>query len=112
MPRQPEPGTGDNPLAGIDRLIHEPARMLIMSLLAVVESADFLFLQRQTGLTAGNLSSHLSRLEEAGYVKVEKQFVGKKPNTMLGLTRDGRQAFDRYRDRLSQVLERKTDEQG
>lgn len=112
MPRPPEPGAGDNPLAGIDRLIHEPARMLIMSLLAVVESADFLFLQRQTGLTAGNLSSHLSRLEEADYVTIEKQFVGKKPNTMLQLTRTGRAAFDRYRESLSQVLEGQTDEQG
>ncbi len=112
MPRPPETGPDESPLSGIDRLIHEPARMLIMSLLMVVDSADFVFLMRQTGLTAGNLSSHLSRLEEAGYVKVEKQFVGKKPNTMLRLTRNGRQAFDRYRERLSQVLEVQTDEQG
>ena len=112
MPKTPESATGGSPLDGLDRLIHEPARMLIMSLLAVVESADFLFLQRQTGLTAGNLSSHLNRLEEAGYVRVEKKFVGKKPNTMLQLTRSGRAAFDRYRESLSQVLEVQTDEQG
>ena len=66
-------GTDSSP-GGIDKLIHEPARLLIMSNLAVVESADFLFLLGQTGLTFGNLSSHMSRLEEAGYLKVEKKF--------------------------------------
>jgi len=81
---------------GIDRLIHEPARLLIMSYLAVVESADFLF---------GNLSSHLSRLEEAGYLLVEKKFVGKKPNTILSLTTTGRQAFDRYRRQMMEMLD-------
>jgi DNA-binding MarR family transcriptional regulator len=111
MSPRPEATGGENPLSGLDRLIHEPARMLVMSLLSVVESADFLFLQRQTGLTGGNLSSHLSRLEEAGYVKVEKQFVGKKPNTLLSLTRTGRRAFDRYRESLTQVLETRPDEQ-
>ena len=90
---------------GIDRLIHEPARLLIMSYLAVVESADFLFLQSQTGLTFGNLSSHLSRLEEAGYVGVEKKFVGKKPNTILSLTTTGRQAFEQYRRQMMEMLD-------
>ena len=112
MSPQLESGPGDGPLAGLDRLIHEPARMLVMSLLSVVESADFLFLQRQTGLTAGNLSSHISRLEEAKYVRVAKKFVGKKPNTLLSLTREGRRAFDRYRENLTQVLEVRPDEQG
>ncbi len=112
MSPRPEVTGGENPLTGLDRLIHEPARMLIMALLAVVESADFLFLQRQTGLTAGNLSSHLTRLEEAGYVRVAKQFVGKKPNTLLSLTRAGHRAFDRYRENLTQVLEVHPDEQG
>ena len=98
------PGPDSSP-GGIDRLIHEPARLLIMSYLAVVESADFLFLQSQTGLTFGNLSSHLSRLEEAGYVSVEKKFVGKKPNTILSLTGTGRQAFDRYRRQMMEMLD-------
>jgi DNA-binding transcriptional ArsR family regulator len=89
----------------IDRLIHEPARLMILSLLFVVESADFLFLMRQTGLTWGNLSSHLSKLEEAGYVQIEKEFVGKKPHTMLHLTDDGRAAFREYRQRMKQVLD-------
>jgi DNA-binding transcriptional ArsR family regulator len=93
------------PIADIDRLIHEPARLMIMALLSVVESADFLFLMRQTGLTWGNLSSHLSKLEAAGYVAVEKEFVGKKPHTMLHLTDDGRSAFQGYRQSMKQVLD-------
>jgi DNA-binding transcriptional ArsR family regulator len=92
-------------IADIDRLIHEPARLMIMALLSVVESADFLFLMRQTGLTWGNLSSHLSKLEAAGYVAVEKEFVGKKPHTMLHLTHDGRSAFQEYRQSMKQVLD-------
>lgn len=89
----------------IDKLIHEPARLQIMAHLYVVESADFLFIMNQTGLTFGNLSSHMSKLESAGYVKVVKEFVGKKPHTMLKLTSKGRQAFERYRKRMKQVFE-------
>ncbi len=88
----------------IDRLIHEPARLLIVSYLAVVESADFLFLMRQTGMTFGNLSSHMSRLEAAGYIDVEKEFVGKKPNTKLHLTEYGRSAFQEYRRNMRHVF--------
>jgi DNA-binding transcriptional ArsR family regulator len=89
----------------IDRLVHEPARLMIMALLYVVESADFTFLMSQTGLTWGNLSSHLSKLEEAGYVEVEKEFKGKKPHTMLHLTEEGRAAFREYRRSMKQVLD-------
>jgi len=89
----------------IDRLVHEPARLMIMALLYVVESADFTFLINQTGLTWGNLSSHLSKLEEAGYVEVEKEFKGKKPHTMLHLTDEGRAAFRAYRRSMKQVLD-------
>jgi DNA-binding HxlR family transcriptional regulator len=89
----------------IDRLIHEPARLLIMSHLYVVESADFLFLMRQTNLTFGNLSSHLSKLEKARYVNIKKEFVGKKPHTMLKLTKKGRAAFLDYRRRMKKVFE-------
>ena len=92
-------------IADIDRIIHEPARLMILALLYVVESGDFTFLMRQTGLTWGNLSSHLSKLEEAGYVEVEKEFVGKKPHTMLHLTGDGRLAFREYRQRIKHVLD-------
>jgi DNA-binding MarR family transcriptional regulator len=93
------------PIANLDRLIHEPARLMILAVLYVVESADFTFLMRQTGLTWGNLSSHMSRLEEAGYIEVEKTFKGRRPNTMLRLTEDGRSAFRDYRHSLKQVLD-------
>ena len=93
------------PLNDIDKLIHEPARLLIMANLYVVESADFTFLMAQTGLTWGNLSSHMTKLEEAGYIEVEKTFKGKRPNTMLKLTEAGRAAFRHYRDSMRQVLD-------
>ncbi|UCC86537.1 MAG: transcriptional regulator [Anaerolineales bacterium] len=92
-------------LVDIDRLIHEPARLTILAFLTVVDSADFVFLMRQTGLTWGNLSSHMSKLEEAGYIQVEKEFRGRKPYTMLHLTQEGRVAFQEYRHRLRQVLD-------
>jgi len=87
-----------------DKFIHEPARLLIMAHLYVVESADFLFLKRQTGMTFGNLSSHMNRLEAAGYIDVEKEFVGKKPNTKLRLTDEGRVAFEEYRLNMMQIF--------
>ena len=92
-------------IAKIDKTIHEPARLMIMAHLFVVESVDFLFLQRQTGLTWGNLSSHLSKLENAGYVAIEKEFLDKKPHTTLHLTDKGRTAFQEYRERMKQVFE-------
>ena len=88
----------------IDKLIHEPARLSIMTRLYVVESADFLFMMSQTGLTFGNLSAHMSKLEEAGYIDIIKEFVGKKPHTMLKLTEKGRQAFDEYRKKMKQFF--------
>ena len=91
-------------IAGIDRMIHEPARLMIMAYLYVVESADFLFLMRQTGLTPGNLSSHTSKLEAAGYVEIVKEFKHRKPHTMLRLTDAGRGAFQEYREQMMEVL--------
>jgi DNA-binding MarR family transcriptional regulator len=93
------------PLAEIDRVIHEPARLLIVAVLSVVESADFLFLMNQTKLTRGNLSSHLSKLEAAGYVEIKKEFVEKIPRTLLSLTEKGRKAFVEYRRYMQQVLD-------
>lgn len=93
------------PLAEIDRVIHEPARLLILAYLSVVESADFLFLMNQTKLTRGNLSSHLSKLEAAGYVEIKKVFVEKIPRTLLALTEQGRNAFHEYRRNMQQVLD-------
>ena len=92
-------------IGDIDRLVHEPARLMVLALLYVVESADFTFLMSQTGLTWGNLSSHLSKLEEAGYIEVEKEFKGKKPHTMLHLTEEGRAAIQEYRRSMKQVLD-------
>ena len=91
-------------LAKVDRLIHEPARLAVIALLYVVESADFIFLMNQTGLTWGNLSAHMSKLEEAGYIEVVKSFKGKRPNTMLRLTQAGRVAFQASRQQMKRVL--------
>jgi DNA-binding MarR family transcriptional regulator len=92
-------------IAELDRIIHEPARFMIMAYLYVVESANFLFLMRQTELTRGNLSSHLSKLESAGYVQIKKEFVEKIPRTLLSLTKKGRKAFRAYRKNMKQVLD-------
>ena len=88
----------------IDKLIHEPARLMLMAHLYVVEKADFTYLMRQTGLTWGNLSSHMSKLEKAGYIAVEKTFKDKRPNTMLELAKKGREAFRGYRKQILAVL--------
>jgi DNA-binding MarR family transcriptional regulator len=92
-------------LGDIDRLIHEPGRLMLMALLYVVTSADFTFLMNQSGLSWGNLSAHMSKLEEAGYIEVEKSFKGKRPNTMLRLTKQGREAFQSYRHKMKQILD-------
>lgn len=76
-----------------------------MTYLYVVESADFIFLMNKTDLTWGNLSSHLSKLEEAGYVEIEKTFVKKKSHTMVKLSKNGRDAFRKYKDQIQQVLQ-------
>lgn len=91
-------------IADLDKLIHEPARMSIMAVLYVLESADFTFLMNQTGLTWGNLSAHLTKLETAGYVEVVKSFKGKRPNTNLKLSSTGREAFLKYMDQMKQVV--------
>ena len=91
-------------LTDINKLIHEPARLIIISLLYVVESADFVWIKGQSGLTDGNLSSHLSKLESAGYVTVEKSIKNKKTNTLLKLSKGGREAFEEYRKKLTQIL--------
>jgi len=88
----------------VDRLVHEPARLAILSLLFVVAEADFIFVMNQTGLTWGNLSAHISKLEEAGYVEVTKTYRGKRPNTILRLTGQGRNAFLKYVQKMKQIL--------
>jgi DNA-binding MarR family transcriptional regulator len=93
-------------LTELDRLIHEPARLLIVTILSTVASADFLFLQRETGLTKGTLSAHLSKLEEAGYVKIEKTFKGKLPLTVCKLTASGQKALTQYRQQLQHFIDK------
>jgi DNA-binding HxlR family transcriptional regulator len=94
-------------LSGLDRVIHEPARLMLVALLSSVESADFLFLLKESGLTKGNLSVHLSRLEEAGYVQTDKTFRGKIPHTEYRLTPKGKSAFDQYRKSLGSIFNAK-----
>ena len=91
-------------LSELDRVIHEPGRLMIVTLLWPVKECDFLYLQNATEMNKGNLSSHLARLEEAGYVEIEKTYRGKVPMTLLRLTRSGRAAFDKYRKGLKAVL--------
>jgi DNA-binding MarR family transcriptional regulator len=98
--------TEDSSIQNIDRLIHEPARLMIMAQLYVVQSADFLFLQHQTRMTPGNLSAHLSKLEDAGYVEIIKEFVERKPHTALALTKKGRNAFKQYRRNIKQIADK------
>lgn len=88
----------------IDRVIHEPARLNIMLYLYVVEEANFVFLQRNTGLTRGNLSVHLQKLEQCGYVTINKKFVQRKPLTLVRLSKEGRKAFEEYRARILGIL--------
>ena len=91
-------------IAELDRVIHEPGRLMIAALLFAVDRADFLYLQHETAMNKGTLSSHLSRLEEAGYVAVTKTYLGKVPQTLLCLTGAGRKAFTQYRRKLKEAL--------
>ena len=90
----------------IDRVIHEPARLIIMSHLYVLDRADFLFLKQQTDLTWGNLSSHITKLENAGFVEVIKKFVDRKPYTLIQLTPKGREAFEKYQRQMRHMFRR------
>lgn len=91
-------------MTDLDRVIHEPARLMLVALLSGVREADFLWLLRESSLTKGNLSSHLARLEAAGYVEVQKTFKGKIPLTVIRLTRAGKAAFDGYKKTMNGLL--------
>jgi DNA-binding HxlR family transcriptional regulator len=91
-------------IAELDRVIHEPGRLMVVALLFAVERADFLYLQTETGMNKGTLSSHLSRLEEEGYIEVTKGYRGKVPQTLLCLTPVGRKAFEQYRKKIRAAL--------
>ena len=94
----------DLDLTSIDKIIHEPVRLSILAHLYVLDSADALFLKNQIGLTWGNFSTHLKRLEDAGYIQVQKEFVDRKPVTSYRLTDLGREAFHQYREKMSGFL--------
>jgi DNA-binding MarR family transcriptional regulator len=93
-------------LADVDRLVHEPSRLIILAILNTVEQVDFTYLLNETGLTRGNLSTHLSKLEAAQYILIEKTFRGKIPQTLVSITATGRLAFENYRKNLSQLVEK------
>ncbi|GAA0964488.1 transcriptional regulator [Actinocorallia libanotica] len=93
-------------LAGLDKLVHEPARLAITTALSACHEADFLFLQRLTGLSKGNLSAHLGKLEAAGLVAITKHFAGKRPQTWISLTETGRQVTDAHWNRLDDLRRR------
>ena len=89
----------------IDRFIHSPARLSIMTQLMVVDSADATWLKGQTGLSWGNLATHMQKLEEVGYVEVKKDFVGKKPRTVFRLSKLGTEAFTEYKKNILEILQ-------
>ena len=92
-------------LAEIDRLVHEPARLMVMASLYVVESADYTYLMRQADITWGNLSAHISKLEEAGYIEIEKTYRGKRPYTLLRMSPQGRKVFREYVRRMKGIID-------
>ncbi len=91
-------------LGELDRVIHEPARLMVVALLAAVKEADFQYLHQATALTKGNLSVHLAKLEGAGYIEIEKSFRGKYPLTICRLTAQGQSALDTYRKVMKATL--------
>ncbi|MBN2556757.1 MAG: transcriptional regulator [Anaerolineales bacterium] len=94
-----------HPLAELDPIIHATARLMVLSYLYVVESADYVFLKNMTDLSWGNLATHLEKLEEARYIKIKKTFKGKKPLSTIRLTKEGREAFRSYKQSMQQVLD-------
>ncbi|MBN2355279.1 transcriptional regulator [candidate division KSB1 bacterium] len=88
----------------LDPLVHAPIRLGILSILITVEHAQFTFLKESIGTTDGNLSTHLSKLEEAGLIRIEKTFIGKKPHTLCAITDKGRKAFQSYIEQLDRIV--------
>ena len=91
--------------ADLDPMLHERGRLAIVSVLAAVEGLTFTDLRDQLGMTDGNLSVHLQKLEERAYVAIDKRFVGRRPQTSCQLTRAGRQAFTNYLDHLEAIVQ-------
>lgn len=91
-------------LKPLDPLLHSELRLAIISILIGVEDADFVFLRKQTAATAGNLSVQIDKLSTAGYIEVEKSFVGRKPRTLCRITDKGREAFKEYVEAISEYI--------
>ena len=94
-------------MAELDNIIHQPARLQIMSALVALdggEELDFVYLRKLLDLTDGNLGAHLAKLEEAGYVKIKKTFVARKPRTFITATGKGRDAFEEHVSALKQII--------
>jgi hypothetical protein len=91
----------------LDPLLHSELRLGVMSILISVESADFTYIRKQTGSTAGNLSVQLEKLSQAGYITIEKSFSGKMPRTTCRVTKEGLKAFQEYVDALQSYIARK-----
>ncbi len=87
-----------------DRVVHEPVRLCILCLMANVEAADFVYLQKTLNLTGGNLSTHLSKLVDAGLVRIEKGFSDNRPRTTAALTKAGRDALERHASAMVRLL--------
>jgi DNA-binding MarR family transcriptional regulator len=90
-------------LAKLDRLIHEPARLAVLTALNACQETDFLFLRRLTGLNPGNLSAHLSKLENAELVRIEKKIVAKRTHTHISITEKGNEAINDYWRRIESL---------
>ena len=98
-------GKNTDPLIDINQIIHAPARLRILALLYVVKNLDYVFLKNQTDLSWGNLATHLKKLEQSGYISIQKGYQGKKPQSKIQLTAQGRKAFQEYKKNLQQVLD-------
>lgn len=98
--REPDPKA----ILELDRMVHEPARLAILTVLASAEEVAFLFLQKVTGLSKGNLSSHTQKLEAAGLLETVKAFQGRIPSTTFRITEEGRAALQAYHRQLRALL--------
>ncbi|MDD4310047.1 MAG: transcriptional regulator [Candidatus Cloacimonetes bacterium] len=97
-----------NSIGNLDTGIHNPARLMIIYLLARTKSLDYLQLMRQTGLTSGNITTHLNKLQESGYIRINKSFIGRKPNTAMELTPKGMRAYYEWGENVLHALPEKT----
>ncbi len=104
LSKRPDTPTAPESFESIDRTVHEPARLSVLAHLIVLEEADFVYLQNETGMTRGNLGGHMAKLEAAGYVTVEKTYRQKTPRTVFALTDKGRTALLEWRQQMAGIV--------